>query len=337
MKKKFFFFAMFMSIAASAQITNVTPASANYATQTVSFRVWWDAGSRNATHLSKIWVWVDYLAINDNNTTSGNTWTRALVSGTPTANAGTPSLESGNDKGFWLQGSSGSYSATVTVKLTGVPDKFNWCAYVSDYPPNITFSTQRDLTMTGTIPFIITYTDNSTVTVNDKSFQLASGKTFKNITDATFCPVYVNNTVNGIIPTVGTDQGSTAISCSGSTLYVQSAANGTSPWLPNNNCPEGWRWPTYTEMKCFWAAGYPPNMNYVWNSNEYSASLAWSMKPCCNSQSLCWSETGYPATEYAAYYNYTLVACNICGNPCVPVYMVALPKTASVAVRCVKN
>ncbi|MDR3134063.1 MAG: hypothetical protein LBU42_08625, partial [Prevotellaceae bacterium] len=66
MKTTFFFFAMLISITASAQVTNVTPISANYTDKTVSFRVWWNAGSRDATHLSKVWVWVDYITVNSN-------------------------------------------------------------------------------------------------------------------------------------------------------------------------------------------------------------------------------------------------------------------------------
>ncbi|MDR3134071.1 MAG: hypothetical protein LBU42_08665, partial [Prevotellaceae bacterium] len=66
MKTKLFFFAMLISITASAQVTNVTPIGANYTDKTVSFRVWWNAGSRDATHLSKVWVWVDYITVNSN-------------------------------------------------------------------------------------------------------------------------------------------------------------------------------------------------------------------------------------------------------------------------------
>ncbi|MDR3133507.1 MAG: hypothetical protein LBU42_05725, partial [Prevotellaceae bacterium] len=79
MKKNSFLFAMLVNVAANAQVTHVEPVSATYTSQTVSFRVWWNAGSRDATHLSKVWVWVDYITVNSNNTTSGNSWTRAAV------------------------------------------------------------------------------------------------------------------------------------------------------------------------------------------------------------------------------------------------------------------
>jgi hypothetical protein len=189
MKKQFFFFAMCASVAASAQVTNVTPISANYADKTVSFRVWWNADSRDATHLSKVWVWVDYITVNSNNTTSGNTWTRALISGTPAATSGTPSRETGNDKGFWLQGNSGSYSATVTVELNITASKFNWCAYASDLPPNVT-ANNGTYTFNGTPPFTL-------IAANGTTTQTVSGKTLTTsaltitptiIRDKTECP-----------------------------------------------------------------------------------------------------------------------------------------------------
>ncbi|MDR1405907.1 MAG: hypothetical protein LBI89_01710 [Prevotellaceae bacterium] len=189
MKKIFFSFAMLASVAASAQVTNVEPVGANYVAKTVSFRVRWSAASRDATHLSKVWVWVDCIAVNSNNTTSGNSWERALVSGTPTANAGTPSREAGNDKGFWLQGNAGSYSATVTVQLNIAAGKFNWCAYASDFPPNVT-ATNGTYTFRGTPPFtLIASSGTATQTVPGKTLA-ASALTVTPVTikDRTECP-----------------------------------------------------------------------------------------------------------------------------------------------------
>ncbi|MDR3133816.1 MAG: hypothetical protein LBU42_07315 [Prevotellaceae bacterium] len=332
MNKIFFFFAMLASVVASAQSgVTVTPVSAK--NNAVTFNVSWLNSSRTGTYNSKVWVWVDYREVIDN--APSGSWTRALVSGTPTATAGTPSRETGNDKGFWLQGTSGSsgtYNATVTVQLSNVPVQFNWCAYVSDCPPTIKFSTQRDLTLTGTIPFIITYTDNSTVTVNATSFTLASGQTFKTVTDATFCPTYVNNTINGIIPTVGTDKGSTTISCNGSTLYVQSATNGSSPWLPNNYCPVGWRWPNNTELCCITSAGmFRTLLNKWWSSNEYNASNGVSGGYTCQSgysnvSDCCAAATG--CCGYAGFRSGTFYVARM-QNPS--------SKSTLVNVLCVKN
>ena len=158
MRTKIFFFAMLASVAANAQVTHVEPVSANYTDQTVSFRVWWNAGTRDATHLSKVWVWIDYITVNSNNTTSGNTWTRATVG---TISGGATSYDGSNRQGFWLEGNSGSYSATVTVKLNIIASKFNWCAYVSDYPPNVT-AANGTYTFKGTPPFTLIASDGTT-------------------------------------------------------------------------------------------------------------------------------------------------------------------------------
>ncbi|MDR3133065.1 MAG: hypothetical protein LBU42_03455 [Prevotellaceae bacterium] len=186
MKKLFFLFAMLASIAASAQVTNVEPLGANYTDKTVSFRVWWNAGSRDATHLSKVWVWVDYITVNSNNTTSGNSWTRAT---TETVSGGVTSYDGSHRNGFWLEGNaSTNYSATLTVQLTNVPAKFNWCAYVSDYPPNVT-ANNGIYTFHGTPPFTLTAADGATQTVAGTTLT-TSALTITPITirDKTACP-----------------------------------------------------------------------------------------------------------------------------------------------------
>ncbi|MDR3132989.1 MAG: hypothetical protein LBU42_03075 [Prevotellaceae bacterium] len=185
MKTILFFFTMLISIAAGAQVTNVTPISANYTDKTVSFRVWWNAGSRDVTHLSKVWVWVDYITVNSNNTTSGNLWTRATAG---TVSGGVISYDGSNRQGFWLQGNSGSYSATVSVKLNITASKFNWCAYVSDYPPNITLN-NGTYTFSGTPPFILTATSGATQTVTGTTLATSALTiTPTTIMDKTACP-----------------------------------------------------------------------------------------------------------------------------------------------------
>ncbi|MDR3133302.1 MAG: hypothetical protein LBU42_04680 [Prevotellaceae bacterium] len=188
MKKIFFLLAMLVSVAAGAQVTHVEPVSATYTSQTVSFRVWWNAGSRDATHLSKVWVWVDYITINNNNTTSGNSWTRAAVSAaSPTASI---TYDGSNRQGFWLQGNSGSYSAIVTVKLNITADKFNWCAYASDYPPNVT-ANNGTYTLRGTPPFILTAANgitSQTVTGTTLAASALTITTPSTIRDKTDCP-----------------------------------------------------------------------------------------------------------------------------------------------------
>jgi hypothetical protein len=187
MRTTFFFLAMFASVAASAQVTNVEPVGANYTNKTVSFRVWWNAGSRDATHLAKVWVWVDYITVNSNNTTSGNSWTRATVG---SVSGGVTSYDGSYRSGFWLEGNaSTNYSATVTVQLTNVPAKFNWCAYVSDYPPNVT-AANGTYTFKGTPPFTL-------IAANGTTSQAVTGTTLATsaltitpttIRDKTECP-----------------------------------------------------------------------------------------------------------------------------------------------------
>ena len=186
MKTKLFFFAMLINVAASAQVTNVTPVSADYVNKTVSFRVWWNAGSRNATHLSKVWVWVDYITVNSNNTTAGNSWTRATVG---TVSGGTTSYDGNYRNGFWLEGNaSTNYSATLTVQLINVPAKFNWCAYVSDYPPNVT-ATNGIYTFKGTPPFALTASNEATQTVTGTTLAASAlTVTPTTIRDKTGCP-----------------------------------------------------------------------------------------------------------------------------------------------------
>ncbi|MDR3132965.1 MAG: hypothetical protein LBU42_02950 [Prevotellaceae bacterium] len=189
MKKLFFFFAMLLSVAVSAQSgVTVTPVSAK--SNTVTFNVSWLNSSRTGTHNSKVWVFVDYRAIVDN--VPLGSWMRAPVSGTPIATVGTPSRETGNDKGFWLQGTSGSsgtYNATVTVTLSNVPAQFNWCAYVSDYPPNVT-ANNGTYTLRGTPPFILAAANGTTSQTVTGTTLATSALTITptTIRDKTDCP-----------------------------------------------------------------------------------------------------------------------------------------------------
>jgi hypothetical protein len=182
--KFFFFFAMLASVAACAQNVQVESISATYtSTPIVKFRVAW-TGVRTYRHNTKVWVFIDYRKV-DNNTSAG-TWTRALVSSTPTASSthvSTITLESGNSKGFWLHGANGDYSATITVPITldaGVT-QFNWCAYASDYSPNVVAHSGSSYTLHGSRPFVV---NGTTLPTNQTTF---SG-TIISFTDATGAP-----------------------------------------------------------------------------------------------------------------------------------------------------
>jgi uncharacterized protein (TIGR02145 family) len=200
MKKLFFFFAMLASVAMSAQSgITITPVSADYANKTVTFKVSWLNNSRTGTHNSKVWVFVDYRTVTGN--APSGSWTRATINGTPTATSGAPSRETGNDKGFWLQGTSGSsgtYNATVTAELSNVPAQFNWCAFVSDYPPNATVN-NGTYTFKGTPPFtLIAANGTTTQTVTGNTLAVSAMTiTATTIKDKTECPgafcIYTGN------------------------------------------------------------------------------------------------------------------------------------------------
>ncbi|MDR3132523.1 MAG: hypothetical protein LBU42_00670 [Prevotellaceae bacterium] len=290
MKKSFFLFAMLASVAASAQShINIQMLGATYtALPTVKFSVSWSSVPvvDGQSHHAKIWVWIDFLKVNVDNTTSGNTWTRALISGTPTATSGTPTRETGNDKGFWLNGVTGSYSETVTVSLSNIPanTKFNWCAYASDCPPNATSYSGGTYTLKGTPPF--TVTGNGTIQNGNQYV----GTCINSLTDATSCPGGIGrDVVHNACPCAPglTAVGSycrdlvadeaTVLSCAAVTDGVLEIklndAGLTKTWNPNSLCPSGWRWPTIAELKCMQPVHnqlnlkYPP-LNYGYWSSE---------------------------------------------------------------------
>jgi hypothetical protein len=182
MKKSFFLFAMLISISAFTQNIKVESISATYTgAPTVKFRVSW-TGARTYRHNTKVWVFVDYQKV-EGSAPSG-TWTRAAVASTPTvssAPASTATLVNGNNKGFWLNGVDGNYSATVTVPLSNVPAKFRWCAYATDYPPNVVILGNNSYTLHGSRPFVI---NGTTLPANQTTYT----GTITSFTDATGAP-----------------------------------------------------------------------------------------------------------------------------------------------------
>ena len=197
MKKILFLFAMLASMAASAQShINIEMLSATYtASPAVKFHVSWSSipAVTGQTHNAKVWVWIDFLKINADNTTSGNTWTRAEITTTPAVTSSptsTAALDASANKGFWLNGVTGSYSATVTATFANVPanTKFNWCAYTSDCPPFV-IANNGTYTLQGTPPFVLKAADGTTQTV-EGGILPASSLTVAavTLTDKTGCP-----------------------------------------------------------------------------------------------------------------------------------------------------
>ncbi len=184
--KRFFLFIMCVTLVGSVFAQNykitVSSTSGSYSTsKAVSFTVSW-TNRLEGEYNSKVWVLIDYK-----NLTTG-VWDRATVTG---VNAGTSTATiDANGRGFWLQGNNGAYSQKVTVTLnTGNVAKYNWCANVSDCPPNIT-ANNGVYTFHGTAPFTLIAADGVTK-------QIVSGKTLaaadltitpKSLNDATDCP-----------------------------------------------------------------------------------------------------------------------------------------------------
>ncbi len=188
-KKLFFFAAMLISVATTAQPrTLVKSVGVNYATKQVTFNISWAAGSRGTygakIYNSKVWVFVDYQPVTG---LIKGAWSRAMVdlSALP---AGC-TADGSNARGFWYQGqATAAQNANITVTLTNVPAQFNWCAYATDYPPNAT-ANNGVYTFKGSPPFII----NGSSTVSATTY---TGTCITSITDATGCP--------GLVPPVFT-------------------------------------------------------------------------------------------------------------------------------------
>ena len=200
MKKIYLSFLSLMGIGFSTfaqSHINIELLGATYTAPAVQFRVSWNSipTVTGQTHNSKVWVWVDFLKLNADNTTAGNTWTRAEISAIPVVSsspASTAALDASTNKGFWLHGVSGSYSATVTALLSNsnIPAnaKFNWCAYASDCPPFV-IADNGTYTLQGTPPFILKAEDGTTQTVTGKTLPAASLTVAAiTLTDKTECP-----------------------------------------------------------------------------------------------------------------------------------------------------
>jgi hypothetical protein len=158
---------------------------ADYVAKTVTFHAYWQAGSRNNTHLDSIWVFVDFQPVTDPVTTG--LWQRALVvHNSASASSGRVIYDGSNRQGFWLKApdKSSAFSSIVTVQLSNVPNKFNWCVYVSDYPPNADIKADGSYVLHGTAPFVI----NSYPLTPAGASTYSGDPDIMSLTDATGCP-----------------------------------------------------------------------------------------------------------------------------------------------------
>jgi hypothetical protein len=195
---------------------------------TVTFRVYWEAEPDNQRHRDSVWVFVDYQTV-DNAGVAGS-WTAATLTTINVSPPGTLSTVT-NWRGFYVKGTSSTFSSTVTVALDGLTPagtKFNWCAYASDYPPNAT-ENNNYYDLHGSPPFVI----NGNITETSKTY---TGGCIEQLTDATGCPGEVPT-----LPEVIDFTASASSVCAGSSVTLSASANSVTTefsfdggvvWLP---------------------------------------------------------------------------------------------------------
>jgi hypothetical protein len=201
------------------RVVEVRNISADYAaaSPTVTFEVYWNTAPTPPRHRDTVWVFVDYQPIAANG--SLGAWTPATPTN-PSVTGGAIVGGSLNGRGFYLDGDgTGAFSSTVTVPLAGLSsgDRFNWCAYVTDYPPNATIGAGA-YDLHGTSPFV----------VNGASLG-AGVRTYTGcitaLTDLTGCP--------GIIPeqpAITSFTASTNTLCLGDSVTLTVAATGATEY-----------------------------------------------------------------------------------------------------------
>ncbi len=186
MKKFFSLFIgiMWASVLVAANCVSVKQIATDYKNNKVTVDITWSAGCTGdaSNHRNTVWVFVDYRTITGG--VKSSIWNRAIVSAT---SAGTV-VDSGTSKGILVYGAS-STTQRVTLTLSSMPTQYDWCAFATDYPPNVT-ADGGAYAFKGTPPFILTAADGITK-------QIVSGKTLaiaaltiapKTLTDATGCP-----------------------------------------------------------------------------------------------------------------------------------------------------
>jgi uncharacterized protein (TIGR02145 family) len=142
----------------------------------VSFTVSWES---KAPYNNKIWVLAQYSA-------SGIAEERALITDVIATGAATASTSiAANYRGFWLHtdGSiNGSATVTATLSIADGVEKFNWCVYAFDYPPNAVLQADETYQLHGSPPFTI----NGNISEPTNTF--GPGTCITSITDATDNP-----------------------------------------------------------------------------------------------------------------------------------------------------
>ncbi|MDR3132955.1 MAG: hypothetical protein LBU42_02900 [Prevotellaceae bacterium] len=185
MKKIFFLLAMLASVAANATV-KVTPLSTDYSTNKVTFKVEW-TNTPSAPYNNRVWVWIDFYPVTG--ATPANSFSAATISN-PTRTGGNGTVTNATERGFFIEYAAINAGTTVTATLSNASGKFNWCAYGSDYPPNVLANTNSSYTLAGTLPFKL-IASNSAASLTVPGTTIAtSAVTFApaTITDATGYP-----------------------------------------------------------------------------------------------------------------------------------------------------
>jgi uncharacterized protein (TIGR02145 family) len=155
MKKLYFFFSVMLATIATHAAVTVTPLTADYNNQTVTFRVAYSNAYNN-----QVWVWIDFCPV-AGVTPSGSFAPATITFATIVSGSGT--ISGLNGRGFFVGGNATNSGTTVTATLNPVPaGQFNWCAYGSDYPPNVLANTNGSYTLVGTPPFTLIAADGTT-------------------------------------------------------------------------------------------------------------------------------------------------------------------------------
>jgi hypothetical protein len=202
MKKLILLLMMSIPAALLAQTNGVSISNLVTNAGTVTFDVQWTPLTGGTVWSDTVWVFVDDK---DNGVTkrllldpAGATLTASAPGG------GSVAYEPGNAQGVWVIGNartSGAFSASVLLPAaTASATLAGVCAYASNYPPVGLYTSDTEITFTGTLPYIITLQreDNGQLEIwpaldaPPPVFTVPSGYTAYSFTDATGAPGIFN-------------------------------------------------------------------------------------------------------------------------------------------------
>ncbi len=339
--KKIYFLLLVLCIAHSGFATNciaVKQVKADYKNKQVTIAITWTGcGGDASSHRNTAWVFVDYRTVT--NGVKSSTWNRATISA---ASAGTV-VNSGNNKGVWIYGANNT-TQTVTLTLNSIPAKYDWCAYATDYPPNIGAANNGIYTLRGSLSFVV-----SGNTIAGKQ----TSDTVSSLTDATGCPGCIavrdfkitGSNVNipccpGLTKVGGINgydaycrdlTADNANSYTGCNIEIKAQSAGVTSWTNTNalcDAANGWRWPTPDELRCMWQANDYLKLKETNNTTTGRQMWLWSNsrtgydylqdypEPRCTAIVL---DNSYPAWPAGALVK---IACSCCDHPsgCIVCY-----------------